>query len=86
VPFLTVKDICKELGFDRPEPVLAWIHAGELAAIDVSRPGASRACWRIRREDLDAFLLRRQSKPPVPDASRKPRRRLQAAGPGRRYF
>jgi hypothetical protein len=89
VAFLTVNQIRDELGFARCELILAWIHAGELPAVDVSGPGASRPCWRIRRSDLDAFLLRRQSKPPTPGATRKPRRRHHATGPAgaaRKYF
>lgn len=54
--------------------VLAWIHAGELSAADVStHRGVGRPRWRIKRADLDLFLSGRSTTPP-PKPKRKPRR------------
>jgi hypothetical protein len=39
--------------------VLAFIHSGELSAVNVARPGARRALFRISEEGFAAFLERR---------------------------
>jgi hypothetical protein len=69
----------------KPHVVLDLIDAGELPAIDVSRPGSKRPRWRILPVDLEAFEERRRAKP-----KQKPQRRAtrQASGPqpiGRRW-
>lgn len=51
---MTVKEIAAHCGVTEPT-VRDWIKAGYLPA---HRPGAGRI-YRIRREDLDAFLLKR---------------------------
>ena len=51
---LTVEEVAKELRVD-PKTVRRWIQRGELIAIDVGRE------YRIRRTDLDNFILRRQT-------------------------
>ncbi len=51
---LTVEEVAKELRVDA-KTVRRWIQRGELIAIDVGRE------YRIRRSDLDDFILRRQT-------------------------
>jgi excisionase family DNA binding protein len=52
--------------------VRAWIRAGELKAINVSRkPGSRKPRYRITQTALDAFEAARTSGPSAP----KPRRR-----------
>lgn len=53
--------------------LLALIRSGEIPAADVStRPGTGKARWRIRRQDLDAWL---EGKRPAPPAAKITRRR-----------
>ncbi|MBC7854564.1 MAG: helix-turn-helix domain-containing protein [Pirellulaceae bacterium] len=73
--YLGVPKVAEELGIDSGK-VLAWIHSGELIAVDVAERRGGRARWRISQVELDAFLQRRQSRPPVPAA--RPRRKLPA--------
>lgn len=48
------------LGCDA-EQVLAWIHAGDLVAVNVAKtPNAKRPTWRIAEADLGRFLLSRR--------------------------
>ncbi|WP_224372330.1 helix-turn-helix domain-containing protein [Hyalangium versicolor] len=54
LPLMTVKEIAAHCGVTE-QTVRDWIKAGYLPA---RRPGAGRI-YRIRREDLDAFLLKR---------------------------
>jgi len=64
--------------------VYAWIHSGELAAIDVSeKPGEGRRRYRISREAIEEFEERRSNKPPAPKPKR---RRRQKATAGKEYF
>jgi excisionase family DNA binding protein len=51
--------------------ITGWIATGELVAIDLSTGRNARPRWHISREELDAFLARRSSKP----APRLPPRR-----------
>jgi len=45
-----------------PDHVLHLIHAGEFpSALDISMDTARRACWRIPREDVLAFLDARKT-------------------------
>jgi excisionase family DNA binding protein len=69
----TIPDICDR--FDVSEgTVLAWIHAGELRAINVGRtPGARKPRWRITRQALEDFEAARTATPAAP----RPRRRRQ---------
>lgn len=52
-----------------PEKVLGWIRRGELCAINVSN--ATRPRYRIDKDDLEAFLRRREVQPPLPRRRRK---------------
>lgn len=56
------------------QSVLAWIHAGELRAVNVGRnPNARRPRWKVTEEALAAFEERRAKPAPMPRASRKRR-------------
>jgi len=55
-PFLTVKEVAKVLGFDITT-VYALLKRGELVGIKL-RPKA----WRIKKEDLDAYLASKEVK------------------------
>ncbi len=74
--WLTVPQIAELLQLD-VHGVLAFIRNGELAAVDVRRPGSKRPPesqrprWRISSEALDLFLRRRAAGKPV----EAPRRR-----------
>lgn len=54
--FLTVEDAAKELKVDT-QTIRKWIRDGELPAISVGRQ------YRIKREDFDAFIEKRRTKP-----------------------
>jgi excisionase family DNA binding protein len=53
--------------------VHAWIARNELTAINIAERAGGRPRWRIRQTDLEAFLLRRQSRPPTPSVRRRRR-------------
>ena len=56
--------------------VLAWIHAGELPAVDVSKRRGGRPRWRIDVADLAAFeASRRNVQPKITSTPRRSRRR-----------
>jgi excisionase family DNA binding protein len=61
-PALTPPQVARLLAV-KADKVLAWIGAGELAAVDVRSPGATRPRWRITQEALDGFLARRSARP-----------------------
>jgi len=61
-PALSPPQVARQLAV-KPDTVLAWIAAGELAAVDVRRPGAKRPRWRITQDSLDAFHRRRSARP-----------------------
>ena len=57
-----------------PERVLAWVHSGELPAINAaSKPGGPRPRYLIDVEDLNDFQRRRQVIAP-PQPTRRSRR------------
>ena len=69
---LTVAAVAECFGVTQAT-VLAWIHAGELKAVNVSRsPGAKRPRWRVTQAALAAFETARRT---TPAASRACRRR-----------
>lgn len=53
----------------KPHRVLGWIHAGALIAVDLNA-GTGKPSWRVRADDLDAFLAARATKSPTPSKSR----------------
>jgi excisionase family DNA binding protein len=54
-----------------PDKIGDLIRSGQLVAIDVSLRGTGKPRWRIPREELEAFVLRRQSQAPVPQTRRR---------------
>ena len=58
--YLTVAEVAQRVGVS-PDTVLSWLNAGGLRGVDVSRRAEKRARWRVRVEDLDAFLAGRSS-------------------------
>ena len=75
--WMTPPEVAQELRV-RESKIPEWIRTGELIAVDVSERPGGRPRWRIRREDLDDFLRRRQSQPPTPKPIRRRRRDLNA--------
>lgn len=69
---LTVKDLTERWAVSK-RVVLAFIQSGELAAVDMRSPGASRPSWRISEQAAGAFERRRtpEPKPPAPTRRRK---------------
>jgi len=63
------------------DKVHAWIHAGELKAVNVAQKRSGRPRWRILDEHLQEFLRSRQSVKPTP-----PRRRKTKVYTGKQYF
>ena len=51
----TVREICNRYAVHE-QTVLAWIHSGELKAVNVGvAPGKKKPRWRISQSALDAF-------------------------------
>ncbi|EMI44516.1 helix-turn-helix domain-containing protein [Rhodopirellula sp. SWK7] len=78
--FYTPPEFAELLGV-KSDKVIAWIHSGELVAVNcASNPNGERPRWRIADDDAAQFLLRRrhaastEAKPP-----RKRRRRTSTA-------
>ncbi|MEX0884991.1 MAG: helix-turn-helix domain-containing protein [Phycisphaeraceae bacterium] len=62
--------------------ILAWIHAGQLEALDVSaEPGRGRPRWRISPEAVRRFEQRRSSFTKAATQATPRRRRSAAAVP-----
>ncbi len=61
----TPKSVAEMLGIDQGK-VLAWIHTGQLIAVNVAESLTSRPRWRIADSEVDAFLNRRKTQPPQP--------------------
>jgi excisionase family DNA binding protein len=57
-PWLTVPDVCRELGIQNVHTVLNLVKAGKLAAINISS-GAKRPTYRIPRTELDKWIAAR---------------------------
>ena len=68
----TPPEIAREIRVD-VHHVLSEIKVGRLVAIDVRRPGASRARYRVSPEALEDYLRLLQVVPPPPRPSRRPR-------------
>jgi excisionase family DNA binding protein len=76
--YLTVREVAARLTFAKTCVVLKWIHAGQLAAVNVS--SGRRPTWRIAETDLTAFL---ESRTTAPIRHARLRRRKLAV---KRYF
>ena len=48
------------------DTVLAWIHRGELPAINVAKRPATRPRYRVKASDFEAFQEKRAAKVAVP--------------------
>jgi excisionase family DNA binding protein len=73
----TIRDICNRFGVHE-QTVLAWIHSGELKAVNVGvSPAKKKPRWRITEEALKAFEELRATTPPAPRVQR--RRKKQAS-------
>ncbi|HVL16062.1 MAG TPA: helix-turn-helix domain-containing protein [Gemmata sp.] len=73
----TVSDISTRYGVTA-HTVIAWIHSGDLSAVNVGRGSSGgKPRWRISEEALAAFEQRRASAPatPVPKFRAARRRR-----------
>ena len=62
-PLLTVKEVARVLGFDITT-VYSLLKRGELVGMKL-RPKA----WRIKKEDLEAYLASKEVKKGSPDGS-----------------
>jgi excisionase family DNA binding protein len=68
-----IEDLCQRFGVT-PHTVLAWIHGGELKALNVGRePGTRKPRWRISEVALHAFEQLRTAARPLPRSSRRKR-------------
>ena len=59
---LTPRRVARSFGIS-PDKVLAWIHTGELRAVNVATTRASRPRWVVASEDLAAFERSRECMP-----------------------
>lgn len=67
----TVRDLCNRFSVHE-QTVLAWIHSGELKAVNVGvAPGKKKPRWRITQEALAAFEALRTPTPPAPRSRRR---------------
>ncbi len=67
---LTVKQIAEQAAVSE-ETVLAWINGGELRASNCSRRRGLKPRWRVRADDLDAFLDARMNRPAATTSRRR---------------
>ena len=59
--YYTIQQACEVLGCD-DETVLSWIHAGELAAVNICKSRqAKRPTWRLAESELGRFLMSRRN-------------------------
>ena len=69
----TIRDICNRFSVNE-HTVLAWIHSGELKAVNVGvAPGKKKPRWRITQQALDNFETLRGTTPPQPITRRRKR-------------
>jgi excisionase family DNA binding protein len=71
--WLTPPEVARRIGV-MPDKILAWIHSGELRAINAATSLSGRPRYRISPEDLEAFLAARAVMPPPPKHRRAKRR------------
>ena len=60
---LTPQEIAAMLAV-KVDTVLAWIHRGELIAINVARRPSTRPRYRVKAADFQAFEEKRAAEPP----------------------
>ncbi len=56
---LTVKEVAERLGTHQ-ETVRRWLQSGRLRGY---RPGGDKLGWRVRRDDLEAYIAQRTNAP-----------------------
>jgi Helix-turn-helix domain len=86
----SVRDLEERYGV-REHTVLAWIHSGELRAVNVGvAPGKKKPRWRVTQAAVDAFEAGRTPAPAEPVLRRRRRAKVvefypvgNAAGPRR---
>lgn len=67
----TIRDLCNRF-LVHEQTILAWIHSGELKAINVGRAiDKKKPRWRITEEALAAFELLRTPTQPAPRTRRR---------------
>ena len=71
--FLTPPQVAEYLGVSHIK-ILRFIISGELPAIDLASNRGGRPRWHVSREDLDDFLKRRASTPPLPPIRKRRKR------------
>lgn len=79
--YLRPRDVAERLDV-KVDTVLAWIHAGTLAAANCAERAGKRPRWRIATADVDAFLRGRAAQPVV--RAKRPRARKDSTT--REYF
>lgn len=57
--YLTIRQICEELGVSR-HTVYRWVETRALPALNLAA-GEDRAMWRIARKDLVEFMANKKS-------------------------
>ena len=73
IRYYSVQQASEVLGVDA-ETILAHIHSGELAAVNVCKSrNAKRPTWRIGEADLGRFILSRRSQvsQPAPQVQKR---------------
>lgn len=62
--WLTPPEVAEQLGVER-DKVVKWIRAGELSAVNCAlNKNSKRARWRMKQEDVEAFLESRRNGTP----------------------
>jgi excisionase family DNA binding protein len=71
---LSVSEVAEQFGVSR-DTVLAWIHSGELEAMNMAPKGSTRPFYRVEPNALHAFRAARKLRIPrkVPDLPKKHR-------------
>jgi len=54
--YLNTRETCKYLGIKELGTLYSYIHEGKLKAYKVGGDGKSKRHWRIKLEDLEAFI------------------------------
>lgn len=62
-PRYTPKEVAAAMGV-KIDQIILLINSGELAAVNIAKPGALRPRWKIRKSDWEAFEERRKCRRP----------------------
>ena len=67
----SIRDICNRFNVNE-HTVLAWVHSGELKAVNVGvSPARKKPRWRVTEEALKKFEELRAATPPAPRPQRR---------------